>query len=113
MTSFETTRRDVGTSRYRVVGVRGELSLPDVDRLQKLLAETDADEGVVIGLEGCELIDSIALAAVFRARDDFARDDRRLVIGGPNEHVRRILQISGLDIDGVVYESVERALYDL
>jgi anti-anti-sigma factor len=113
LTSFETTRRDVGTSRYRVVGVSGELGLPDVDRLQTMLAETDADEGVVIGLEGCELIDSIALAALFRARDDFARHDRRLVIGGPNAHVRRILQISGLDIDGVVYESVERALYDL
>jgi anti-anti-sigma factor len=113
LTNFETTRRDVGTSRYRVVGVSGELGLPDVDRLQKLLTETDADEGVVIGLEGCELIDSIALAALFRARDDFARTDRRLVIGGPNDHVRRILQISGLDIDGVVYESVERALYDL
>lgn len=113
MTDFETTRRDVGTWRYLVVGVSGELGLPDVDRLQKMLAETDADEGVVIGLEGCELIDSIALAALFRARDDFARNDRRLVIGGPNEHVRRILQISGLDMDGVVYESVERALYDL
>jgi anti-anti-sigma factor len=113
LTSFETTRRDVGTWRYRVVAVSGELSLPDIDRLQKVLAETDADEGVVIGLEGCELVDSIALAALFRARDDFAKQDRRLVIGGPTEHVRRILQISGLDIDGVVYESVERALYDL
>jgi anti-anti-sigma factor len=113
MTSFETTRRDVGTSRYRVFGVRGELGLPDVDRLQKMLAETDADEGVVIGLEGCELIDSIALAALFRARDDFARHDRRLVIVGPNAHVCRILQISGLDIDGIVFENVERALYDL
>jgi anti-anti-sigma factor len=113
MTSFETTRRDVGTSRYRVVGVRGEFGLPDVDRLQRLLAETDADEGVVIGLEGCELIDSIALAALFRAHDDFERHGRRLVIGGPTAPVRRILQISGLDIDGVVFESVERALYDL
>ena len=112
MTSFETTRRDVGTSRYRVVGIRGELSLPDVDRLQSVLDETDADEGVVIGLEGCELIDSIALAAIFRARDDLARQGRRLVIGGPTAHVRRILQVSGLDIDGVVFESVESALDD-
>ena len=68
---------------------------------------------MVIGLEGCELIDSIALAALFRAHNDFERHGRRLVIGGPNAHVRRILEISGLDIDGVVYESVERALYDL
>ncbi len=110
MTSFETTRRDVGTSRYRVVEVSGELGLPDVDRLQGLLADTDADEGVVIGLEACELIDSIALAALFRARDDFARRGCRLVIGGPTAHVRRILQISGLDIDGIVFDSVDRAL---
>jgi anti-anti-sigma factor len=113
LTTFETTRRDIGTSRYRVVEVHGELSLPDVDRLQSALDDTDPDEGVVIGLEHCELIDSIALAAIFRARDDFAGQGRRLVIGGPTTHVRRILQISGLDIDGVVFESVERALFDI
>ncbi len=112
MTSFETTQRDVGPSRYRVVQIRGEFSLPDVESLESVLDETDTDEGVVIGLEGCELIDSIALAAIFRARDDFERQGRRLVIGGPTPHVRRILQISGLDVDGIVFESVERALDD-
>jgi anti-anti-sigma factor len=112
LTTFETTRRDVGTSRYRVVAIRGELGLPDVDRLQSVLDKTDADEGVVIGLEQCELVDSIALAALFRAHDNFARNGRRLVIGGPTAHVRRILKISGLDIDGIVFESVERALDD-
>jgi len=112
LTDFETTRRDVGTSRFRVVEIHGELSLPDVGRLQSVLDEIDADEDVVIGLEHCELLDSIALAALFRARDDFARQGRRLVMGGPTTHVRRVLQISGLDIDGVVFESVERALED-
>jgi anti-anti-sigma factor len=112
LTSFETTRRDVGTSRYRVVEIRGELGLPDIDRLQSVLEETDADEGVVIGLEHCEFIDSIALAALFRARDDFARQGRRLVMAGPSVQVRRILQVSGLDIDSVVFESVGSALND-
>jgi anti-anti-sigma factor len=112
MTSFETTQRDAGTSRYRVVAIHGDLGLPDVDRLQSVLGQTDADEGVVIGLEHCELIDSIALAAIFRARDDFARQGRRLVMGGPTAQVRRVLEISGLDIDGVVFESVESALAD-
>jgi anti-anti-sigma factor len=110
MTSFETTRRDAGTSRYRVVEIHGEFGLADVDRLRGVLDETDPDEGAVIGLEHCEFVDSIALAALFRARDDFARQDRRLVMAGPTAQVRRILQISGLDIDGVVFESVERAL---
>jgi anti-anti-sigma factor len=95
-----------------VVEVHGELSLPDVDRLQSALDDTDPDEGVVIGLEHCEFIDSIALAALFRARDDFARNGRRLVMAGPTAQVRRVLQISGLDIDGVVFESVESALDD-
>jgi anti-anti-sigma factor len=112
MTSFETTRRDVGASRYRLVGIRGELGLPDVRDLQAVLDETEADEGVVIDLEQCEFVDSMALAAIFRARDDFERHGRRLVIAGPTAQVRRILQISGLDIDGVVFESVDRALAD-
>jgi anti-anti-sigma factor len=75
-----------------------------------VLDQTDPDESVVIGLEHCELIDSIALAALFRARDDFARQGRRLVMGGPTPQVRRVLEISGLDFDRVVFESVESAL---
>jgi anti-anti-sigma factor len=112
MTSFKSSRRSLGGSRYRVVEIHGEFGLPDVDRLQSVLGETEGDEGVVIGLENCEFIDSIALAALFRAHDDFARDGRRLVMGGPAGQVRRVLQISGLDLDGVVFESVERALGD-
>ena len=110
MTTFDVSREDVGSSRYCLILVRGELGLPDVDRLQDSLDATEADEGVVVGLELCGLIDSIALAALMRAHNRFAEESRRLVIAAPTAQVRRVLQISGLDIEGLVFDSVDEAL---
>jgi anti-anti-sigma factor len=113
MTTFDVTTRDLSSSRYRIVHVHGELGLPDVDGLQAAVDQAAAeDAGVVIGLEHCEFIDSMALAALIRAHNHFAEDDRRLVIGGPTVQVRRVLEISGLDRDGLVFDSVEQALVD-
>jgi anti-anti-sigma factor len=111
MTKFDVTTRDVGSSSYRIVHVHGELGLPDVDELQAAVDQAGTeDAGVVVGLEHCEFIDSMALAALVRAHNHFAEDGRRLVIGGPTVQVRRVLKISGLDRDGLVFDSVEQAL---
>ena len=111
MTKFEVTIRDTGSSRYRVIEVHGEFGLTDVDELQALLDDAAAESaGVVIGLDNCEFIDSLALAALIRAHNQFAADGRRLVIGGSTTQVRRVLEISGLDIPGLVFDSVEQAL---
>jgi anti-anti-sigma factor len=111
MTKFDVTERDVDSSSYRIVDVRGEFGLTDVDELQALLDKAAAEgAGVVVGLGHCEFIDSLALAALVRAHNQFAAEGRRLVIGGSTTQVSRVLGISGLDIDGLVFDSVEDAL---
>jgi anti-anti-sigma factor len=110
MTTFDMIGRNIGSSRHRVIQVRGELGLPDVERLEEILDATEPDEGVVVGLGLCGFIDSIALAALMRAHNRFAEDGRRLVIAAPTTQVRRVLQISGLEIDGLVFDSVDEAL---
>jgi anti-anti-sigma factor len=111
MTKFDVTARDVDSSPYRVIDVHGEFGLTDVDELQALLDDAAAEgAGVVVGLGHCEFIDSLALAALIRAHNQFAADGRRLVVGGSTTQVRRVLEISGLDIPGLVFDSVEEAL---
>jgi anti-anti-sigma factor len=91
--------------------VHGELGLADVDRLQEALEEVAAEaRNVVVGLEECEFVDSIALAAVLRARDRLAENGCRLMISGPTGQVRRVIEISGLDLDGFLFDSVDQAL---
>lgn len=110
MSTIRLTARDAGPSQW-VISVHGELGLPDVDRLQEALDDVPAEtRDVVIGLEDCEFIDSIALAALLRARDQMAGRGRRLAIGGAQGQVARILEISGLDLDGFLYASVDQAL---
>ena len=41
-----------------------------------------------------------------------AEDGRSLVIAGPTGQVQRVIAISGLDLDGFLFASVEDALSD-
>jgi anti-anti-sigma factor len=111
VTDFSVSLREVDSVPYRVIAIDGELGLPDVDRLQVAFDDAAADRAsVVVDLEPCTFIDSMALAALVRAHNGFAADGRRLVIAGPAAQVRRVLQVSGLVIDGLVFADVESAL---
>jgi anti-sigma B factor antagonist len=111
MTTFDEICQGVGSRSYRVIRIQGECGLPDVDDLQASLDATAVDEeGVVIGLEGCEFIDSIALAALLRARRRAEAKGGTLVLAAPTAQVRRVLQVSGLETADLVFDSVEEAL---
>jgi anti-anti-sigma factor len=111
MTTFTENRREVGSSSYRVIQIHGECGLPDVDDLEASLGQTaGAEAGVVIGLEHCEFIDSMALAALVRAHGRVEEDGRQLVMAAPTAQVRRVLRVSRLETEGLVFDSVEAAL---
>jgi anti-anti-sigma factor len=111
MTTFTENRREVGGSSYRVIEIHGECGLPDVDDLEARLNGTaGAEAGVVIGLEHCEFIDSIALAALMRAHGRAEEDGGHLVMAAPTAQVRRVIGVSRLETDGLIFESVEEAL---
>ncbi|HEX4306937.1 MAG TPA: STAS domain-containing protein [Solirubrobacterales bacterium] len=111
MSLFAENRHEVGSSSYRVIEVYGECGLPDVDALQLTLDATDGSEaGVVVGLEHCEFIDSMALAALVRVHTRGRADGRQFVMAAPSAQVRRVLRVSRLDTRGLVFDSVEDAL---
>lgn len=98
----------------RVVAVRGELDLGTAPELEDPLAEAiGANEPLLIDLSECEFIDSTGIAMIVRAWQQLANGDAasgRVVICSANEQVRRVLEITGLEVSIPIHSSREAAL---
>jgi anti-anti-sigma factor len=98
----------------RMISVRGELDLSTAPDLEGPLEETlDGGEGsILIDLSDCEFIDSTGIALIVRAwqRLDSGENGRSLVICTGNEQVRRVLEITGLELSIPVHPTRDEAL---
>jgi anti-anti-sigma factor len=99
----------------RVVAVRGELDLGTAPELEGPLEEAiGAREPLLIDLSECEFIDSTGIAMIVRAWQQLANGDGdgdgRVVICSANEQVRRVLEITGLELSIPVHETRDAAL---
>lgn len=98
----------------RTISVRGELDLSTAPELEgPLEAALESGEGsVLIDLSQCEFIDSTGIALIVRAwqRLDSGENGRALVICSHNEQVRRVLEITGLELSIPVHMTREDAL---
>jgi anti-anti-sigma factor len=98
----------------RTISVRGELDLSTAPELERPLEEAlDGDEGsVLIDLSECEFIDSTGIALIVRAwqRLDSGENGRNLVICSQNDQVRRVLEITGLELSIPVHLTRDDAL---
>jgi anti-anti-sigma factor len=113
---FEATaaRLDDGV---RVIAVRGELDLSTATDLEDPLEEavSRGDASVLIDLSECEFIDSTGIALIVRAwqRLDRAADGEgqgRVVICSDNDQVRRVLEITGIELSIPIHSSRDDAL---
>lgn len=98
----------------RTISVRGELDLSTAPDLEGPLEETlESGEGsVLIDLSECEFIDSTGIALIVRAwqRLDSGENGRALVICSHNQQVRRVLEITGLELSIPVHATRDEAL---
>lgn len=101
----------------RVIAVRGELDLSNASDLEAPLEEAIAsgDASVLIDLTECEFIDSTGIALIVRAwqrLDRGAEGDGsgRVVISSQNDQVRRVLEITGLELSIPIHGTREEAL---
>jgi anti-anti-sigma factor len=113
---FEATASQLDDG-VRVIAVRGELDLSTASDLEPPLEEAIAtgDASVLIDLSECEFIDSTGIALIVRAwqRLDRAADgdgSGRVVISSGNEQVRRVLEITGLELSIPIHETRDEAL---
>jgi len=98
----------------RTISVRGELDLSTAPDLESPLEQAleSGDGSVLIDLTECEFIDSTGIALIVRAwqRLDGGEDARTLVLCSQNEQVRRVLEITGLELSIPVHLTRDEAL---
>jgi anti-anti-sigma factor len=99
------------------ISVRGELDLSTAPGLEQPLEEALAKgEGpLLVDLTECEFIDSTGIALIVRAWQRLDGDDgsRSLLICSHNDQVRRVLEITGLELSIPVHRTREEALASL
>ena len=65
---------------------------------------------MLVGLERCAFIDSSGIAVILRAHNRMQEEGNRLVVYAPTDQVLRVLSMTGLTSNGLVFESAEEAL---
>lgn len=113
---FEATAAQLDDG-VRVIAVRGELDLSTASDLERPLEDAVAsgDATVLIDLTECEFIDSTGIALIVRAwqRLDRTADgdgNGRVGIASENNQVRRVLEITGLELSIPIHKSRDQAL---
>jgi anti-anti-sigma factor len=113
---FEATAAQLDDG-IRIIVVRGELDLSTASNLEAPLDEaiSSQDGSVLIDLTDCEFIDSTGIALIVRAwqrldRDANGEGSGRVVICSANDQVRRVLEITGLELSIPIHSSRDEAL---
>ena len=110
MQRFKVSERDV-QSGARDIQVEGELDLAVAGELDEILLNAvEQCQRVLVGLERCAFIDSSGIAVILRAHNRMQEDGKRLVVYAPTNQVLRILSMTGLTSNGLVFSSAEEAL---
>jgi anti-anti-sigma factor len=108
---FRISERELGP-RSRELAIDGELDLAVAGKLRAALdrAQRDGCEQILVRLDGCQFIDSTGIAVIVQAHRALAEGGGRLVTYGAADQVKRVLTVSGLTANGLVFDSMEEAL---
>ncbi len=110
MQRFHVSSRDLRRGA-RDIQIEGELDLAVAGQLDEILrAAAEECSQVVLGLDGCDFIDSSGIAVILRAHNRMQEAGNRLVVYSPTDQVLRVLAMTGLTSNGLVFGSAEEAL---
>jgi len=110
MVPFRLVEREVNAD-VREILVVGELDHAVAGQLQEAIERAgSACSQILIGLEDCEFIDSTGIAVIVQAHNRFAEEVRRVAVYAPSSQVLRVLAVTGLTANGLVFESAAEAL---
>jgi len=91
--------------------VKGEVDMAVADQFEQALERAASQsEEVLIGLQACEFVDSTAIAVIVNAHRRMAAEGRRVAVYGARDQVQRVLSITGLTENGLVFETLDEAL---
>jgi len=110
MRRFELSERELREG-CKVLAVSGELDLAVAGELDELLTRLAAESPlVVVDLAGCEFIDSSGIAVILRAQQRIGAAGGKLAVCSPTAQVLRVLSMTGLTANGLVFDSEDQAL---
>jgi len=93
------------------IQVEGEADLAVADQLRAALERAGTEHHrILIALQRCEFIDSTAIAVILQAQSQMATRGQRIAVHGASGQVHRILSITGLTQNGLVFETADEAL---
>ena len=94
-----------------VVRLQGELDLYNAHEVRQALADAaeEAPERLIVDLAAVEFVDSTALGVLVEGRARLA-NRRAFLLAAPAAETRRALEVSGLDRQLSVHDSVDGAL---
>lgn len=90
----------------REIEIEGELDLAVADQFQRAIAGCRGDQ-ILISLKSCQFIDSTGIAVILNANGG---DSSRIVLHSPCGQVLRLLEVTGLTSNGLVFGDREQAL---
>lgn len=88
------------------IEVQGELDLAVAEQLREAIERMEGEQ-ILISLASCEFIDSTGIAVLVHASK---ADGRKLVVHSPSAQVLRVLDVTGLTGNGLVFEERREAL---
>ena len=110
MQRFKVTQQELQPG-CRDIRVEGELDLAVAGELDEVLAAAVAEcDRILVGLQGCAFIDSSGIAVILRAHQQMEEAGRRLAVYAPVDQVLRVLSMTGLTRNGLVFDTAEEAL---
>jgi anti-anti-sigma factor len=110
MQRFDVSTRDLRPGT-RDIQIQGELDLAVAGRLDDVLtAAVEECSQVLVGLQQCDFIDSSGIAVILRAHNRMQEAGKQLVVYAPTDQVLRVLSMTGLIGNGLVFDSTEDAL---
>lgn len=110
MQRFNITEKDLRPG-CRDIQVEGELDLAVAGQLDEVLTTAVSEcSRVLVGLERCAFIDSSGIAVILRAHSRMEEEGNRLAVYAPTDQVLRVLSMTGLTANGLVFDSAEEAI---
>lgn len=110
MQRFKVIERDLQPG-CRDIQIEGELDLAVAGQLDEVMTKAVEEcTRVLVGLERCAFIDSSGIAVILRAHNRMAEEGNRLAVYAPTDQVLRVLSMTGLTSNGLVFENAEEAL---
>lgn len=110
MQRFKVSTRDLRPGT-RDIQIQGELDLAVAGQLDEVLsAAVEECTRVLVGLERCDFIDSSGIAVILRAANRMQEAGNQLAVYAPTDQVLRVLSMTGLTGNGLVFDTAEDAI---